>query len=88
MTSAPSPAGSPKAAAEHGLQRQMGLPDLVLAQVLCVVGSTWVGVAAMLGRAQALTWVAAMLLFYFPMAAVESWLHHRRSAIEKSDSQQ
>jgi amino acid transporter len=56
--------------AEHGLQRQLGLPDLVLAQVLCVVGSGWVGVAAELGRAQALTWIAAMLLFYFPMAAV------------------
>lgn len=57
-------------AAEHGLQRQMGLRDLVLAQVLCVVGSSWVGVGAVLGNAQALTWVAAMLLFYFPMAAV------------------
>jgi amino acid transporter len=56
--------------AEHGLQRQLGLPDLVLAQVLCVVGSGWVGVAAELGKAQALTWIAAMLLFYFPMAAV------------------
>ncbi|MFZ3330749.1 MAG: APC family permease [Candidatus Acidiferrales bacterium] len=55
---------------EHGLKRQLGLRDLVLAQVLCVVGSGWVGVAAELGRAQALTWVAAMLLFYFPMAAV------------------
>jgi glutamate:GABA antiporter len=56
--------------AEHRLQRQLGLRDLVLAQVLCVVGSSWVGVAAELGRAQALTWIAAMLLFYFPMAAV------------------
>jgi amino acid transporter len=56
--------------AEHGLQRQLGLRDLVLAQVLCVVGSGWVGVAAELGRAQALTWIAAMLLFYFPMGAV------------------
>src|SRR6266566_6391937 len=57
-------------AAEHGLKRQIGLRDLVLAQVRCVVGSSWVGVAAVLGGAQALTWVAAMLLFYFPMAAV------------------
>jgi amino acid transporter len=56
--------------AEHGLKRQLGLRDLVLAQVLCVVGSAWVGVAAGLGRGQALTWIAAMLLFYFPMAAV------------------
>jgi amino acid transporter len=70
MTTTPSRAASPKAAAEHGLHRQMGLSDLVLAQVLCVVGSTWVGVAAVLGRAQAVTWIAAMLLFYFPMAAV------------------
>jgi len=70
MTMDLSPAVAPKAAAEHGLQRQMGLFDLVLAQVLCVVGSTWVGVAAVLGRAQALTWIAAMLLFYFPMAVV------------------
>jgi amino acid transporter len=56
--------------AEHNLKRQLGLRDLVLAQVLCVVGSSWVGVAAELGRAQALTWIAAMLLFYFPMAVV------------------
>jgi glutamate:GABA antiporter len=55
--------------AEHHLHRRLGLRDLVLAQILCVVGSSWVGVAAGLGRAQALTWVAAMLLFYIPMAA-------------------
>lgn len=70
MITDPSPAAPPRAAAERGLQRQMGLSDLVLAQVLCVVGSSWVGVAAVLGRAQALTWIAAMLLFYFPIAAV------------------
>src|SRR5271155_4309033 len=61
---------APTPHAEHGLKRQLGLRDLVLAQVLCVVGSAWVGVAAELGRTQALTWIAAMLLFYFPMAAV------------------
>ncbi|WP_263350767.1 APC family permease [Acidicapsa acidisoli] len=62
---------SPSEATEqHRLRRQLGLRDLVLAQVLCVVGSMWVGVAAGLGRAQAVTWVAAMILFYFPMAAV------------------
>jgi glutamate:GABA antiporter len=53
---------------EHHLQRQLRLRDLVLAQILCVVGSSWVGVAAGLGRAQALTWIAAMILFYVPMA--------------------
>ncbi len=51
------------------LHRQLRLRDLVLTQVLCVVGSSWVGVAAGLGRAQAVTWFAAMLIFYVPMAA-------------------
>ncbi len=41
----------------------------MLTQILCVVGSTWVGVAAGLGRAQTAMWIAAMLLFYVPMAA-------------------
>ena len=53
---------------EHHLRRQLRLRDLVLTQILCVVGSSWVGVAAGLGRAQTLTWIAAMLLFYLPMA--------------------
>ena len=59
----------------HGLRRQLGLRDLVLAQILYVVGGGWVGVAAGLGRGQALTWVAAMLLFFFPMAAVVIYLN-------------
>jgi amino acid transporter len=54
---------------EHHLHRSLGLGDLVLAQILCVVGSSWVGVAGGLGPAQSLTWVAAMLVFYLPMAA-------------------
>ena len=57
-------------AGAHRLRTQLGLWDLVLAQILCVVGSTWVGVAAGLGRAQTLMWVAAMAVFYLPMAAV------------------
>ncbi len=56
-------------AADHGLRRQLRLRDLVLAQILCVVGSSWVGVAGSLGKAQTLTWIAAMLLFYVPMGA-------------------
>ena len=63
--------------AEHGLQRQLGLRDLVLTQILCVVGSSWVGVAAGLGEAQSLVWVAAMLLFYVPMAASVVCLNRR-----------
>lgn len=55
---------------EHRLRRQLTVRDLVLAQILCVVGSSWVGVAAGLGRGETLTWMAAMLLFYVPMGAV------------------
>jgi amino acid transporter len=70
MTAGASSTVSAKVPVEHRLERQLGLRDLVLAQVLCVVGSSWVGVAAVLGRAQAVTWIAAMILFYLPMAAV------------------
>ena len=61
---------SPESSAgtNHNLKRQLGLRDLVLTQILCVVGSSWVGVAAGLGSAQSITWVAAMLVFYLPMA--------------------
>jgi glutamate:GABA antiporter len=54
---------------QHHLRRQLSLRDLVLSQILCVVGSSWVGVAAGLGRAQMLFWIAAMLVFYVPLAA-------------------
>jgi amino acid transporter len=53
----------------------MGLSDLVLAQVLCVIGSSWVGVAAKLGRTHVLFWLAAMLTFYVPLAAVVIYLN-------------
>ena len=67
---APENSAGANSAQDHRLRRQLGVRDLVLAQILCVVGSSWVGVAAGLGRAQALTWIAAMLLFYLPVAAV------------------
>ena len=58
------------AAQEAKLHKELGLFDLVLAQVLCVVGSSWVGIAAKLGRAHVLFWVGAMVMFYLPLAAV------------------
>ena len=63
--------------ANHNLKRQLGLRDLVLTQILCVVGSSWVGVAAGLGRGQSITWVAAMLVFYLPMAGSVIALNRR-----------
>jgi amino acid transporter len=60
---------------EAALRKELGLKDLVLAQVLCVVGSSWVGVAAKLGRAHVVFWLAAMLAFYVPLAAVVIYLN-------------
>jgi amino acid transporter len=60
---------------QESLRKELGLKDLVLAQVLCVVGSTWVGIAAKLGRAHVVFWLASMLLFYVPLAVVVIYLN-------------
>jgi len=60
---------------QAGLRKEMGLADLVLAQVLCVVGSSWVGIAAKLGRAHVAYWLGSMALFYLPLAAVVIYLN-------------
>ncbi|HXT18877.1 MAG TPA: APC family permease [Gemmatimonadaceae bacterium] len=59
-------------AAAHGaeLKKELGLRDLVLQQIVYVVGVTWVGAAAKLGHAQVIFWLAAIVLFYLPQAAV------------------
>jgi len=62
-------------AAAPRLKKELGLGDLVLAQVLCVVGSAWVGVAAKLGKAHVAFWLGAMLLYYVPLAVVVTWLN-------------
>jgi amino acid transporter len=57
------------------LRKELGLGDLVMAQVLCVVGSTWVGIAAKLGRAHVAFWLGSMLLYYVPLAIVVIYLN-------------
>ena len=52
------------------LRRDLGLADLTLTQVLFIVGLPWVGVAAKQGPAHVLYWLAAIVLFYLPSAAV------------------
>ncbi len=56
----------------HGadLRRDLGLADLTLTQVLFIVGLPWVGVAAKQGTAHVALWLAAILFFYLPSAAV------------------
>ena len=59
------------------LKKELGLGDLVLTQILYVVGSHWVGTAAKLGKSQIVFWVLALLLFYAPLAAVIIYLNGR-----------
>jgi amino acid transporter len=59
----------------HPLKRQMQLRDLVLAQILTVVGSSWVGIAAGVGSAQFLVWLLAFTAFYTPMAVAVYYLN-------------
>ena len=57
-------------AGERELPRELGLADLALTQVLFIVGLPWVGVAAKLGTAHVVFWLAAIILFYIPSAVV------------------
>ena len=68
-----SPATGPAAA--QPLSRQLTLRDLVLSQVLTVVGSAWVGIAAGLGHAQTVVWLLAFGTFYLPMCAAVYYLN-------------
>ncbi|MGH7619310.1 MAG: amino acid permease, partial [Gemmatimonadaceae bacterium] len=59
------------------LKKELGLRDLVLQQIVFVVGVGWVGTAAKLGHSQVVFWLAAMALFYLPQAAVVIFLTKR-----------
>src|SRR5256885_13389575 len=65
--------------AQHSvaLKKPLTLRDLVLTQILFVVGSTWVGAAAKPGQAHLFFWLLAILLFYIPQAAVVIYLSNR-----------
>ncbi|HEY2953727.1 MAG TPA: APC family permease [Candidatus Eisenbacteria bacterium] len=51
-------------------KKALGLTDLVLTQIVFVVGTIWVGTAAKLGADQLFFWLLAILTFYLPLAAV------------------
>src|SRR5713101_3074247 len=57
------------------LKKELGLRDLVLTQVVFVVGTVWVGFAAKLGHSQMVFWLLAILTFYLPLAAVVIYLN-------------
>ena len=57
------------------LRKELGLRDLVLTQVVFVVGTIWVGTAAKLGGEQLFYWLLAIATFYLPLAAVVIYLN-------------
>ena len=58
-----------------GFRKELGLGDLVLTQILYVVGAGWVGTAAKLGHAHIVFWLLAIALYYLPQAAVVIYLN-------------
>lgn len=58
-------------------KKELGLFDLVLTQVVFVVGTVWVGWAAKLGNHQMAFWLLAIITFYLPLAAVVIFLNNR-----------
>jgi amino acid transporter len=56
-------------------KKELGLTDLALTQILFIVGLPWVGVAAKQGPSHVVLWLAAMLFFYVPSAAVVIYLN-------------
>jgi amino acid transporter len=73
------PARSAEASEVHersaSFSRELGLPNLVLTQIMFVMGSSWVGAAAKLGQAQMVFWLLAIALFYLPQAATVIYLN-------------
>ena len=53
-------------------KKELGLTDLVLTQILFIVGLPWVGVAAKQGPSHVVLWIAAAILFYIPSALLVS----------------
>ena len=60
--------------AARGLRRELGVPSLVLTQILYIVGASWIGVAATVGRGHAALWIAAVVLFFLPLAMLVAHL--------------
>jgi glutamate:GABA antiporter len=58
-----------------GFKKELGLFDLVLTQIVFVVGTIWVGAAAKLGTSQVVFWLLAIVTFYLPLAAAVIYLN-------------
>src|ERR1700722_6083351 len=55
---------------DHGLKRELKLRDLVLMQILVVMGLNFSGYAAKQGRSRVLLWLLAIAFFSLSQAAI------------------
>ena len=62
---------------QQQLKRELGLWDLVLTQILFVMGLSWVGAAAKLGPSHVTFWLLAIVFFYIPSAMAVIHLSRR-----------
>lgn len=58
------------ASEQHGLKRELRLGDLVLMQVLLIVGLNWIGNAGEQGSTHVFLWLAGIIFFYIPLGTV------------------
>jgi len=73
-----SPLGTAEAAVEShsaGLRRELGLFDLILAQILLVIVPDFFGTAVKAGPSHVVLWLSAMLLFFIPLALIVAHLN-------------
>src|SRR5947207_6419308 len=68
-------AESKVAAHSAPFKKELGLWDLILTQILFIIGLSWVGAAAKLGPAHTVFWLLAIAFFYFPSAVVVIYLN-------------
>ena len=57
----------------HGLKKELRLRDLVPMQILLMVGVSWAGIAAKQGSTHPMIWIAGIVFFFLPQAAVVTY---------------
>ena len=68
-------AGSSVLARSAEFKKELGLRDLVLTQILFIIGLSWVGAAGKLGPSHVIFWLLAIAFFYLPSATVVIYLN-------------
>ncbi len=68
MSEAGGPEGAPAHPAGTGLKRELGLRDVTLFAITCIVGTRWIPAAAHAGPGSVTLWLLAAVFFTIPLA--------------------